>query len=625
MSYTPTKQVFNVTPQLGTCTTINVSCEWFPWDAEYPVCPSAYAPLMNGKRAFGAVAKAIEKAQKSIEIITWGFQSSMYLERSPTGGGKTLGEYLEAAANRGVQVKILVWFNSAKQKFVHSNFPGWQAYLPEEQRQQGGGFMTEDERWQHTLAQIQHQHSSLLATGDILAQYQKEPASLKLRQYERDKLWHFRADSGHIPNLTVKCRDMSMLDVGLMQSRLEEKVPKEYKLSADISFMHALAQTTGATHHQKTMLVDYEDPELAVGFVMGHNMLSQYWDDDAHSCSRKAPDVGRDGPTAWQDFSSCVYGQALKGVNDNFAKAWARDTGDDSLLARDSIPKENYYPTPERLEAIHTRLKLDTGLTPVMARFCRTQPQYGKYDILRAYMESIKNARQYIYIENQYFRFKELVSKIDEALNNIRAKGFTNDLYLFVVTNSTTDPDISDGGVQTWKMLSALGRGDRMPGYTAAQYNADPKNKDNPVTEKEIQPQQIAGLQTHICTLVSKDSPGNNRQRTYVHSKLMMIDDIFMIQGSANINLRSMVFDSESAIMFQDTDHSNIIPAIRDPLWKLHTKKRKDCTGNDYQRVFKAWGKLLDKNSKIASSDSGDLLAPLIKFIDHNPSQKDKD
>ena len=619
MSYTPTKQVFNVTPQLGTCTTINVSCEWFPWDGEYPACPSAYAPLMNGRRAFGAVAKAIEAAQKSIEIITWGFQSSMYLVRSPTGGGKTLGEYLEAAANRGVQVRILVWFNSVKQKFVGSNFPGWQAYLPEEQRQQSGAFMAKEEQFRQLLDKVDKHGTTLLATGDRLS-YQTD------RQYDYDKRWHFRANSGHIPNLTIKCRDMTEIDVGWMQSRLQEKVPAEYKLSADISLMHAIAQTTGATHHQKTMLVDYEDPELAVGFVMGHNMLSQYWDDDAHSCIPDAPDKGRDGPTAWQDFSSCVYGQALKGVNDNFARAWARDTGDDSLLARDSIPKENYYPTPERLQAISTRLNLDTGLTPVMARFCRTQPQDGRYDILRGYMESVKNARQYIYIENQYFRFKDLVSKIHEALNNIRAKGFTNDLYLFVVTNSTTDPDIADGGVQTWKMLEALGRGDRMPGYTAAQYNKDPKNKDNPVKSEDIQPQQIAGLQTHICTLVSKDSPENKRQRTYVHSKLMMIDDIFMIQGSANMNLRSMVFDSESAIMFQDTDHSNIIPPTRDMLWGLHTDKRSGCIGNDYGGIFDAWGKLLDENTAIwESSRKKKLKASLIKFIDTSPSQLDKD
>lgn len=542
----------------------------------------------------------------------------MYPVRGSGNNYKMFGELLEAAANRGVQVRILVWFNSVKQKFVGSNFPGWQAYLPEEQRQQSGAFMTKEEQFRRSLDKVDKHGATLLATGDRLS-YQTD------RQYDYDKHWHFRANSGHIPNLTVKCRDISKVDVGWMSARLKEKVPAQYRLSGDVSFMHTLAQTTGATHHQKTMLVDYEDPELAVGFVMGHNMLSQYWDDDAHSYYQKAPDKGRDGPTAWQDFSSCVYGQALKGMNDNFAKAWARDTGDESLLARNSIQKENYYPTCERLSAIDNRLLLETGLTPVMARFCRTQPQDRRYDILRGYMESVRKARRYIYIENQYFRFKELVSKIHEALKEIKEGGFKNDLYLFVVTNSTSDPDIADGGVQTWKMLDALGRGDRMPGYTAAQYNKDPKNQDNPMKVEDIQPQQIAGLQTHICTLVSKDSPGNNRQRTYVHSKLMMIDDTFMIQGSANMNLRSMVFDSESAIMIQDTDHSNIIPPMRDQLWGLHTAKRDGCTGNDYKSVFKAWGRLLDRNSKIASSDEGDLLAPLIKFLDPSPNQKDKD
>lgn len=218
------------------------------------------------------------------------------------------------------------------------------------------------------------------------------------------------------------------------------------------------------------------------------------------------------------------------------------------------------------------------------------------------------------------------MAKIHEALKEIKARGFKNDLYLFVVTNSTTDPDISDGGVQTWKMLDALGRADRMPGYTAAQYNKDPKNRDNPVKAEEIQPQQIAGLQTHICTLVSMDrKPGDPPLRTYVHSKLMMIDDIFMIQGSANMNLRSMVFDSESAIMIQDTDIGNIIPPTRDKLWGLHTANTDGCTGNDYAGVFKGWGDLIDSNSKIASTNKGDLIAPLIKFIDPSPNQKDKD
>jgi phosphatidylserine/phosphatidylglycerophosphate/cardiolipin synthase-like enzyme len=629
--FKPTKQVLNVIAGLGGGTEVRLTREWLPWDGEYPACPSAYAPLINGEQTFGAVAKAIETAQKSIEIITWGFQASMYPVRTATGGGKTIGQLLEEAANRGVQVRILVWFNSVKQKFVGGNLPGWEAYLPEDPSKQHGRFMTNEERYQHALKRVDNQRASLLATGSSLSYHKDKdnPQELKDafdKQYEYDKRWHFRANSGHIKNLVIKVRDMGLRDAGWAKARLKEKVPAQYQLSDDISALHALAQTTGTTHHQKTVMVDYEDPERAVGFVMGHNMLSLYWDRDAHSYNRQAPDVGRDGPTTWQDISSCIYGEALRGLNDNFARAWARDTGDGSLKARDSIPKEHYSPTAARLRAINNRLGLKTPLVPVMGRICRTQPQDNVYDILRAYMESVKKARKYIYIENQYFRFKDMVKQIHTALAEIKQAGFTRDLYLFVVTNSTTDPDIVAGGLQTWKMLEALGRGDRMPAYTAKQYNKDPANKDSPVTPQDIQPQQIPGLQSHICTLVSMDSPEDDRQRTYVHSKLMMVDDVFMIQGSANINLRSMVFDTESAIAIQDTDRSNIIPAMRNKLWGLHTANKEGCTGSDYRKVFDRWDTLLNENSKRwANSKGGDLVAPLIKFIDNSPKLKDQD
>ncbi|MBV4414597.1 phosphatidylserine/phosphatidylglycerophosphate/cardiolipin synthase family protein, partial [Enterobacteriaceae bacterium YMB-R22] len=108
-------------------------------------------------------------------------------------------------------------------------------------------------------------------------------------------------------------------------------------------------------------------------------------------------------------------------------------------------------------------------------------------------------------------------------------------------------------------------------------------------------------------------------------SKLMMVDDVFMIQGSANINLRSMVFDTESAIAIQDTDRSNIIPAMRNKLWGLHTANKEGCIGNYYKDIFLAWAVLLDDNSKIANMNKEALMAPLIKFIDDSPKLKDQD
>ncbi|WP_241659267.1 hypothetical protein [Klebsiella pneumoniae] len=71
------------------------------------------------------------------------------------------------------------------------------------------------------------------------------------------------------------------------------------------------------THHQKTVLVDYELPESAVGFVMGHNMLDEYWDTDKHSAlfrpgNNMDPRLGANGKLPRQDISSRVTGPILE-------------------------------------------------------------------------------------------------------------------------------------------------------------------------------------------------------------------------------------------------------------------------------------------------------------------------
>lgn len=56
----------------------------------------------------------------------------------------------------------------------------------------------------------------------------------------------------------------------------------------DTNFAHMLLLTLFASHHQKMVLVDYEDTANAVGFVMGHNMHRNYWDTSAHLYHDKA-------------------------------------------------------------------------------------------------------------------------------------------------------------------------------------------------------------------------------------------------------------------------------------------------------------------------------------------------
>lgn len=81
------------------------------------------------------------------------------------------------------------------------------------------------------------------------------------------------------------------------------------------------------SHHQKTVLVDYELPEHAVAFVMGHNMLDEYWDTDLHSSLNRigspapwGPDEGARGFLPRQDISSQVTGSVLEHLHEILLK-----------------------------------------------------------------------------------------------------------------------------------------------------------------------------------------------------------------------------------------------------------------------------------------------------------------
>ncbi|MFZ1874276.1 MAG: phosphatidylserine/phosphatidylglycerophosphate/cardiolipin synthase family protein [Chania sp.] len=615
-----TPQDINIVPGVDTC--VIMTPQWFPEDTEYPPCAAAYGPLINGERAFGAVARAIKQAKHSIDIITWGFQASMYFERG--GSGKMIGELLEEAASRGVQVRVLVWFANTGQMAAGPNFPGWQSALNPSRV-----------AYPHGTNEVVNAPAYISSVGKSLRYQTKE-------QYSFDQDWHLRAKTGKIPNLAIRHRELSWAkDSQTLTTRLAN-VP--YKINTDLSLLpiRPLALQLGSTHHQKSVLIDYMSPEDAVGFPMGHNMLSEYWDTDAHSIKRFGPGEGRDGDRAWQDVSSCVYGEVLKHLNENFVQSWEKDTGDSTLKnERASVKKEVFTPTQAIIDNINQRLGLKDRerLILTMGQICRTQPQYKAHDILKAYMEGVKRARSYIYIENQYFRFVELAEQIKDTVKGWQECGWTGSLYLFVVTNSSSDPDIVSGGKRTFDMVNALGRPDALPDYAAKQQNQQNIKQAKPAVfsydgygaadplpqleAKDIQAIDIPGLKVHICTLVSPDSTAGNWQSTYVHSKVMLLDDTFMIQGSANINLRSMMFDSEIAMVLHDTDVHPIVKPIRTALWTLHTDGQ--GADDDPEKAFNQWDDIINKNTKIQNDQSDKPIGRLIKFIDHATTLKDQD
>jgi len=126
----------------------------------------------------------------------------------------------------------------------------------------------------------------------------------------------------------------------------------------------------------------------------------------------------------------------------------------------------------------------------------------------------------------------------------------------------------------------------------------------------------------HICSLVAPDSPaGKPWMPVYIHSKLMIINDVFTTHGSANINTRSMQVDSELNIAHE---WMSVTQALRRGLWDLHTDKR--GAQDDAGEAFKAWQEIIDRNKKLQTDkQDGTPYAPLVEFYYDKAILKDLD
>lgn len=622
---------------------------WFVQDTEYPPALATYRPLVNGEEAFAAVYHAIENAQKTVDIICWGFQPSMYFIRD--GRSLCIGELLcKIAKEKKVQVRILGWempFNTAG--FAdEANLPGKGAIrLWDRAGQSASEEQYSFDKWWFGKYSYTGELADVVSGMDLIT---GQAAQADMRNAKLHSL---------SPLFVSRGFDAS------------ERAEIAYRLAyqaqdPDISAATVGTMAASVTHHQKTVLIDYELPEHAVGFVMGHNMLDEYWDTDAHSSQNRtgsAKPVPNKGPRGFlprQDISSRVTGPILEHLHHNFATAWQKETRQDLLKLRNA-------------KTVAKNLKPRAGYgTPVMAQLLRTQAQEGRRDIEKLYLKTVNNATQFIYIENQYFRWPPLAEAIttlaDAQTKGGRDPAYHGPLHLFVITN-VTDQGIGAGTVNTQRMLEVLGQANTIPEVTrlrrinklqddmqrdinsaltddpfvyvdprdpAAKAQTEEKRKQAEVLKRRVEEygdkiqetkktvfevEERSGLKVHICSLVAKDSPPDNWMPVYIHSKLMIINDVFTTHGSANINTRSMQVDSEMNIAHEC---ASVTKTLRQRLWNLHTSGKGGQ--DDSAKAFEAWGNLLSQNHiNQYGEEKKAPEAPLVKFLYDKATLKDMD
>lgn len=387
----------------------------------------------------------------------------------------------------------------------------------------------------------------------------------------------------------------------------------------------------GPSHHQKTVLIDYEHPERAVGFVMGHNMLEAYWDTERHGKRATAPDLGAYYPVPREDVSSMVTGGVLYDLNENFVRSWEK------IPMGNMSKKEAVEFVQQRRKIKRSAFKPDkTKGTVLNAQILCTQPEFGLEEIKGFYYRLSELSTSYLYIENQYFRWPPLAEKLAKWGQKMAEQGREDRLCVFVVTN-TSKEGLGRGRINTDRMLDILGRRDVMPGVGKQReigriggsslwkritgrteeekrqdatpglrqekdrlVKLDPQNEEDRKKLRQIFKRDIPNVSVHICRLMStevsnrdrldkvKDDPGasaderkaNYEERwrigkekkrpeeIYIHSKVAIANDVFMTIGSANINTRSMQVDSELNVV---TESEGVARKLRRELWRNHT------------------------------------------------------
>lgn len=648
-------------------------------DAHSKQVPATFRALINGEEAFGAIYDKIENASSSIDIAIWGFQPSMYFKRKKDGKFLRIGDLLIKMALNNVKVRLLVWSmwgdvqttSEDAANLGNKHYIGYGRAAKEISQEQ----MEYDAYWYEAIRGEFHTTFDRIRNSPDGDSEKLDKIASELEEKYKARfpyLWKISKDQERLKKIQYKNRRVTLFNDITNGGYSDKNLP----------WLAELALSAASTHHQKMVLIDYKKPEKAVGFVMEHNMLDNYWDRSTHIYGNlEAANAGKNVNTPLQDVSSIVTGEVLWDLNYNFCQSWDRDgffdnrgyydSSENLTQDRKGIQRSSFKPNPN--------MGMD-GMT-LQAQIVRTYDKPRVKDIMKVYLKNIQQTTSYIYTENQYFRWPVLAEEFLSHWKNMR-KGRPGPIHWFVVTNSS-DSGIGSGTFTTNNMLKLLGRQDVMPNVArnvnleeleteksrialsnpkgtlgvpgpldetrkarikALDAEIESRKKDLENEKQKIKKGDIAepeedrqftqklgyefkdtpGIKAHICTLVAD----NAWQEVYVHSKVTIMDDTFTIISSANLNTRSMEKDTELGIILQTGE---VARDLRKRLWSLHTKKNAAANPDgmhDYnvaESAFDEWKDLLDANRQAKKEKSSKPLYPLRQFFRPNPKVSRKD
>lgn len=294
-------------------------------------------------------------------------------------------------------------------------------------------------------------------------------------------------------------------------------------------------------HHQKIVCVDDH-----IAFVGGIDLTSERWDSRKHDVTdplRKSPKGESYGPV--HDLQMMLSGPVARHVGELASARWKRATGQTvAPVVGDAVPWPAEI-TPE-LEGCH-------------AAIARTIPKLlgkaGRHEAIQLTLDALHAARRHIYIETQYLASFRVARALGRRLREANGPE-----VLIVVTKN------SRGALEQLVMAN---------------------NRDRLI--RRLKEQDTYDRLRVVYAIVPDGQTAN--AEVLVHSKVLVVDDVFARVGSSNLNNRSEGLDTECDIAIEPatTDHRKALESFRNSLLAEHLQ----CDPGALGREIAARGSLI--------------------------------
>lgn len=328
-----------------------------------------------------------------------------------------------------------------------------------------------------------------------------------------------------------------------------------------------------ASHHQKICIVDG-----TTAFCGGMDVAA-----------------GRLSPL-WHDVQCRVTGGPVGDIQRNFVARWKAEVEGFQEFIQEAneeklrgVPK---LPSIEITEMKQSALPVTTTPGQAFAQVHRTlsSPVWNlRSDIKEVYEKAIRQARTYVYIENQYLRERDVADWLIERREEVQ------DLQVIIVLPvGPEEIKVSKASRKTWLgKMTAHG--------IALQYEALTELRDAFRDEGG----EIRNL--GLYSMVHKRGSGQGlitnscgSRQIYVHSKVLIVDDVFCSIGSANVTPRSFEMDTELNVSWVDRDS---VRKFRLELWAwlLGLKEGALSKWDDSKKCVEEWNKIAKYNKSALS------------------------